>query len=67
MMDKFKRNFSGDVAQCGCRWQSMPEDIGTGDMLVECQIHKQASRALYRKITADMEFDKWLHRALVLP
>jgi hypothetical protein len=62
--DRFKRNFIGDTAQCGCNWQRVPVDTGTGQMLVQCQIHKQASDALYRKITAEMEHDEWLSRAM---
>ena len=40
--DDFKRNFTGDTAQCGCRWERQP---GLGDVLVQCPIHDAATRA----------------------
>lgn len=40
--DTFKRRFTDDVAQCGCRWGRQP---GWGDVLRECPIHKQAGDA----------------------
>lgn len=44
--DIFNRNFTGDVAQCGCRWTREP---GFGDVLRLCTIHQQASDANYSK------------------
>lgn len=67
MSDTFNRVFTSDVAQCGCLWQQMPAEIGSGEMLVECTLHKQASDALYGRITDEMDFEKWLQKALHLP
>lgn len=41
--DTFRRNFTGDVAQCGCRWERRD---GFGDVLVECPIHQAAGKVL---------------------
>lgn len=50
--DTFNRNWTGDVAQCGCRWAlDHPDfmDVARGWILIQCPLHKQASDALVRK------------------
>ncbi len=53
--DTFKRNFTGDVAQCGCRWIrgpiTLPDGsvVGFGDVLHECPIHQAAGAVLLER------------------
>ena len=52
--DSFKRNFIGDVAQCGCRWRKATKDEPVrGDVLELCVFHKQVSVAMRRKRRAE--------------
>lgn len=44
--DTFRRKFSGDVAQCGCRWGRR---AGFGGVLLLCPIHKAANGAQLAK------------------
>jgi hypothetical protein len=43
--DTYKRNFDGNVAQCGCMWVRRPE----GDRLIECVFHHEATKASVAK------------------
>ena len=49
--DPYQRTFTGNVAQCGCRWTrgpiTMPDgsQVGFGDVLHECPLHRAASQA----------------------
>jgi hypothetical protein len=46
MSDTFKRlKVSKDAMQCGCKWIRNEH----GDVLVQCQIHQQASNAMVKK------------------
>jgi len=50
--DTFKRiKVSPDEYQCGCKWvRNPPNPYGaTGDVLIECPIHRQAGRARFLK------------------
>jgi len=40
--DTYRRNFTGDVAQCGCRWERV---AGFGNVLRLCLIHQAATDA----------------------
>lgn len=43
MSDTYKRReISPGVYQCGCAWTRQP---GLGDVLVECDLHRQATAA----------------------
>lgn len=46
--DSYKRRFSGNVAQCGCRWIQAPE----GDRLLECLFHAEATKANVERFEA---------------
>jgi hypothetical protein len=40
--DTFRRNFTGNTAQCGCSWS---REVGFGDVLHQCPIHQAAADA----------------------
>jgi hypothetical protein len=44
--DYRRRKVSPSSYQCGCRWERRP---GWGDVMVECEIHRQATRAAVRR------------------
>jgi hypothetical protein len=56
--DVYRRTFSGDVAQCGCRWERGPitlpngTHIGFGDVLMECAIHGAATARSSRRLAS---------------
>jgi hypothetical protein len=43
--DCYRRTFTGDVAQCGCRWERRTSGPVLGDVLVECALHAAATRS----------------------
>jgi hypothetical protein len=47
--DYKRREVSPGVYQCGCRWERMRTIHASGDVLVECPIHKAATRASVEK------------------
>jgi hypothetical protein len=49
MSDTYKRNFSGNLAQCGCRW--VREAVG--DVLKQCPIHHAATVASVMRFEAE--------------